>query len=455
MTEKMQTKARILLVDDDTDLLSLFTIRLQSQGFEVETAESGEQALARLPLVNPNLLITDLRMGEMDGMALFEAVQKINSSLPVIVITAHGSIPDAVEATKRGVFSFLPKPIDSQKLIQEINYALTLAGTNTDNDVLDRDSDWCKDIIHKSASISNLLQKSKLIAQSDASVFIQGESGTGKELLAKAIHLASPRKKGPFVPVNCAAIPEALLESELFGHTKGSFTGASNNYPGLFKSADTGTLFLDEIGDMPLSLQVKLLRVLQEKQVRSVGSTEAIDVDVRIISATHRDIKKAVEEKVFREDLYYRLNVVNLEIPPLRDRLEDVPQLAQHFVKIITSNGNAKKISGFAPAAMKLLMEVAWPGNVRQLQNVVEQAVALSTTPLISDNLISDALQEEPKKIIPFAEARRMFEQNYLVKLLQATRGNVTEASRLAQRNRTDFYKLLNRHHIVPSLFKN
>lgn len=191
----MQTKARILLVDDDTDLLSLFTIRLQSQGFEVETAESGEQALARLPLVNPNLLITDLRMGEMDGMALFEAVQKINSSLPVIVITAHGSIPDAVEATKRGVFSFLPKPIDSQKLIQEINYALTLAGTNTDNDVLDLDSDWCKDIIHKSASISNLLQKSKLIAQSDASVFIQGESGTGKELLAKAIHLASPEKK--------------------------------------------------------------------------------------------------------------------------------------------------------------------------------------------------------------------------------------------------------------------
>lgn len=449
----MTIKPKILLVDDDTDLLSLFTIRLQSQGFEVETAVSGEHALAKLPLFNPQILITDLRMGEMDGMALFEAVHRMNSSLPVIVITAHGSIPDAVEATKRGVFSFLTKPVDSQKLIQEINAALTFIGAVGPTSHQDENEEWCKNIIYKSSSMATLLQKAKLVAQSDAGVLILGESGTGKEVLANAIHKASPRSSGHFVGVNCAAIPEALLESELFGHTKGSFTGAAKNYDGLFKTANHGTLFLDEIGDMPLSLQVKLLRVLQEKQVRPVGSTLAVDVDARIISATHRDIEAAVKDKIFREDLFYRLNVVNLEIPPLRNRKEDIPLLAQYFVKKLTAQ-SGKVIRGFSPAAMTLLLEAAWPGNVRQLQNVVAQAVALSTSPLITENLLADALKQKSKKILPFAEARRIFEQEYLVQLLQTTQGNVTEAARQAKRNRTDFYKLLNRHHIVPSLFK-
>jgi two-component system response regulator GlrR len=451
----MIIKPKILLVDDDTDLLSLFTIRLQSQGFDVETAESGEQALARIPLINPHVLITDLRMGEMDGMDLFEAVHRVNSSLPVIVITAHGSIPDAVEATKQGVFSFLTKPVDSQKLIQEINSALTLsgAGAGQREKKQTEEEDWCSNIVYKSSAMANLLQKAKLVAQSDASVLILGESGTGKEVLADAIHKASSRSSGLFVAVNCAAIPEALLESELFGHTKGSFTGAAKNYDGLFKSANHGTLFLDEIGDMPLSLQVKLLRVLQEKQVRPVGSTITIDVDARIISATHRNIDAAVKEKSFREDLFYRLNVVSIEIPPLHKRREDIPLLAHHFVKKITAQ-NGKEIRGFSPSAMKLLMEASWPGNIRQLQNVVEQAVALSSSPLITENLLSDALKQKPIKIMPFAEARRIFEQEYLVQLLQTTQGNVTEAARQAKRNRTDFYKLLNRHHIVPSLFK-
>jgi len=451
---RMTNKPKILLVDDDTDLLSLFTIRLQSQGFEVETAESGEQALARIPLINPHVLITDLRMGEMDGMALFEAAHRMNSSLPVIVITAHGSIPDAVEATKQGVFSFLTKPVDSQKLIQEINSALTLSGAGQQEKTQTEEEDWSSDIVYKSSAMANLLQKAKLVAQSDASVLILGESGTGKEVLANAIHKASTRSSGLFVAVNCAAIPEALLESELFGHTKGSFTGAAKNYDGLFKSANHGTLFLDEIGDMPLSLQVKLLRVLQEKQVRPVGSTIAVDVDSRIISATHRNIEAAVKEKTFREDLFYRLNVVSLEIPPLHKRREDIPLLAHHFVKKITAQNN-KEIRGFSPSAMKLLMEASWPGNIRQLQNVVEQVVALSSSPLITENLLSDALKQKSKKILPFAEARRIFEQEYLVQLLQTTQGNVTEAARQAKRNRTDFYKLLNRHHIVPSLFKD
>lgn len=449
----MAIKPKILLVDDDTDLLSLYTIRLQSNGFDVETAESGEEALARISLINPHLLITDLRMGEMDGMALFEAVHQINSSLPVIVITAHGSIPDAVEATKQGVFSFLTKPVDSQKLIQEINSALALSGAGLADQNQPAEEEWCSHIVYKSSAMANLLQKAKLVAQSDASVLILGESGTGKEVLANAIHRASTRSAGLFVAVNCAAIPEALLESELFGHTKGSFTGAAKNYDGLFKTANHGTLFLDEIGDMPLSLQVKLLRVLQEKQVRPVGATTAIDVDARIISATHRNIEVEVREKTFREDLFYRLNVVSLEIPPLHKRREDIPLLAHHFVKKITAQ-TGKEIRGFAPAAMKLLMEASWPGNIRQLQNVVEQAVALSPSPLITEHLLSDALKQKTKKILPFAEARRIFEQEYLVQLLQATQGNVTEAARQAKRNRTDFYKLLNRHHIVPSLFK-
>jgi two-component system, NtrC family, response regulator GlrR len=446
-------KPKILLVDDDADLLSLFTIRLQSNGFDVETAENGEEALARISLINPHLLITDLRMGEMDGMDLFEAVHQINSSLPVIVITAHGSIPDAVEATKQGVFSFLTKPVDSQKLMQEINSALALSGAALADQKQTEEEEWCSNIVYKSSAMANLLQKAKLVAQSDASVLILGESGTGKEILANAIHRASTRSTGMFVAVNCAAIPEALLESELFGHTKGSFTGAAKNYDGLFKTANHGSLFLDEIGDMPLSLQVKLLRVLQEKQVRPVGATTAVDVDARIISATHRNIEAEVREKTFREDLFYRLNVVSLEIPPLHKRREDIPLLAHHFVTKITAQ-TGKEIRGFAPAAMKFLMEASWPGNIRQLQNVVEQAVALSPSPLITAHLLSDALKQKPNKIIPFAEARRIFEQEYLVHLLQATQGNVTEAARHAKRNRTDFYKLLNRHHIVPSLFK-
>ena len=447
-------KPRILLVDDDADLLSLLSIRLENGGYNTTTAVNGKEALAALPRVQPHVVITDLRMGKMDGMELFEAIHRQSSSLPVIVITAHGSIPEAVEATRRGVFSFLPKPIDSQNLIKEIKAALehsgyfTAAQGETENSYK-----WCKEIIYQSSIMANLLQKAKLVAQSESSVFIQGESGTGKELLAKAIHNASGRSEHPFIAVNCAAIPEALLESELFGHIKGSFTGATANYQGLFKSAHGGTLFLDEIGDMPLTLQVKLLRVLQEKQVRPVGSTQTTNVNVRIISATHRDIEQAVEKNEFRQDLYYRFNVVNLEIPSLVDRREDIPILANHFLKELTDS-DVKKINGFSPEAMKTLIDASWPGNIRQLRNVVEQAVALTTSSIISENLILEAINHNPPQILPLAEARQAFEQDYLIRLLQSTNGNVSEAARIAKRNRTDFYKLLNRHHIAPSIFK-
>jgi two-component system response regulator GlrR len=442
---------RVLLVDDEADLLSLWKLRLEGSGYEVETALSGEEALAKFGLVNPHLVITDLRMPGIDGLALFEAIREKNKAVPVIIITAHGSIPEAVDATKQGVFSFLTKPIDGKELIRETEKALQLSAAGTEPP--ESADEWRSDIVAKSAAMDELLSRAKLVAETDATVLIRGESGTGKELLAIAIHKASSRRDGPFIPVNCTAIPESLLESELFGHVKGSFTGASNSYAGLFQSANGGTLFLDEIGDMPLHLQVKILRVLQERQIRPVGSTTPVSVDVRIISATHRNLEEAIEARQFREDLFYRLNVVALELPPLHERKEDIPVLAEYFVATL-SGASGKTPKKFTPEAMQTLVDAAWPGNVRQLYNVVEHAVALSTSSLIAEDLLHDAIKQHQKKILPLAEARRQFEQQYLLQLLQTTRGNVTQAARIAHRNRTDFYKLLNRHHIVPSLFK-
>lgn len=450
----METKKqRLLLVDDDTDLLRLLSIRLRGAGYDIHVAESGEEALAKIPAVRPHLVITDLRMAGMDGMALFDAIRVRQASLPVIILTAHGSIPDAVDATRRGVFSFLTKPLDSKVLLEEIQRALRTSGGSVEQKSRGEEF-WRSEIITQSPLMEELLAKACLAAESDAAVLIRGESGTGKELIARAIHRASSRADKPFVAVNCGAIPDTLLESELFGHAKGAFTGALKDYPGLFRSAAGGTLFLDEIGDMPVPLQVKLLRVLQEKQMRPVGSVTTCAVDVRIISATHRHLEEEITAERFREDLYYRLNVVSLDLPSLADRREDIPLLASYFLQKIAAR-SGKKITGFAPEAMEALLAASWPGNVRQLINVVEQGLALTTTSLISVSLVTDAIHENVEKIPCFSEARRQFEQDYLVRLMQLTRGNVAHAARLAGRNRTEFYKLLGRHHIVPSLFKN
>jgi two-component system response regulator GlrR len=449
-----QDKFRILLVDDDVDLLRLLSIRLGGAGYEVSTAESGEEALAKLSVIRPHLVITDLRMDGMDGMALFDAVRKSQAALPVIILTAHGSIPDAVDATRRGVFTFLTKPLDSKDLLREVERALNISGATPAGGPADRvEDDWRGEIISQSPLMADLLAKAKLAAESGSAVLIRGESGTGKEMLAKAIHRASVRAEKPFVAVNCGAIPDTLLESELFGHSKGAFTGALKDYPGLFRSAQGGTLFLDEIGDMPLALQVKLLRVLQERRMRPVGSVESIDIDVRIISATHRRLEEEISAGRFREDLYYRLNVVALELPSLSERREDIPLLAQHFLQELVEK-TGRKVTGFAPEAMETLLAAAWPGNVRQLYNVVEQAVALSTAPVISSTQLTDAIHENVENMPSFSEARRNFEQQYLVRLMQITRGNVSHAARIAGRNRTEFYKLLRRHHIFPALFK-
>ncbi|MDA8328528.1 MAG: sigma 54-interacting transcriptional regulator [Betaproteobacteria bacterium] len=442
----------ILVVDDDTDLLQLLSIRLTVAGFEVITVESAEAALNYLDVSRPHLVITDMQMSGMDGMALFEHIHRTTPTLPVIIFTAHGTIPDAVSATQRGVFGYLSKPFDSKTLLDLVDRALRLSVGAVTHTVPHKDN-WQAAIVTQSAVMTELLAKTKLVAESDASVLIQGESGTGKELFAQAIHYASRRKHRPFIAVSCVAIPEQLLESELFGHAKGAFTGAIKDHKGLFQVAEGGTLFLDEIGDMPLPLQAKLLRVLQERQVRPVGSAQTIPLDVRIISATHRDLKAEVDAGNFREDLYYRLNVVKLTIPPLSQRREDIPLLAKHFLSLLADK-YGKYINGFTPDTMEILVGASWPGNVRQLLNVVEQSVALCTTPLISLALVEDAIHKEEAHSISLEEAKRRFERDYLVRVLKISEGNVMQAARLSKRNRTEFYKLLQRHQLEPSAFK-
>ncbi len=445
-------RTSILVVDDDPDLLRLMQIRLTAAGYAVSTAESAERALAQVSATRPQLVVTDLRMGGMDGMALFEAIRSLHPMLPVIILTAHGTIPDAVAAVQRGVSGYLTKPFDPKALLTEVERALAMAGGA--REAGDAGEEWRREIITRNYAMEDVLAKARLVAESDASVFIFGESGSGKEMVARGIHKASPRRDYPFIAINCGAIPEQLLESELFGHVRGAFTGATRDHKGLFLTANRGTLFLDEIGDMPVALQVKLLRVLQEKKVRPVGSTETHDVDVRVISATHRNLEAEMAAGNFREDLYYRLNVVSLTIPPLAERREDIPLLAGHFLTQLAGKYH-KTVNGFAPEAMELLVAAAWPGNVRQLYNVVEQSVALATTPIIPVSLAQQAFQNQQADFASFEEARRRFEREYLTQLLKITEGNVTQAARLAKRNRTEFYKLLGRHQLEPKLFKS
>ncbi|EOI3549052.1 two-component system response regulator GlrR [Cronobacter dublinensis] len=438
--------ARLLLVDDDPGLLKLLGLRLASEGFTVETAESGHEGLRILGREKIDLVISDLRMDEMDGMQLFAEIQRLQPGMPVIILTAHGSIPDAVAATQQGVFSFLTKPVDKDALYKAIDDALAHAAPAGDEQ-------WRESIVTRSPAMLRLLEQAHMVAQSDVSVLINGQSGTGKEILAQAIHNASPRAKNAFIAINCGALPEQLLESELFGHARGAFTGAVSSREGLFQAAEGGTLFLDEIGDMPVPLQVKLLRVLQERKVRPLGSNRDIDINVRIISATHRDLPKAMARGEFREDLFYRLNVVNLKIPALQERAEDIPLLANHLLRQ-AADRHKPFVRSFSTDAMKRLMTASWPGNVRQLVNVIEQCVALTSAPVISDALVEQALEGENTVLPTFVEARNQFELNYLRKLLQITKGNVTHAARMAGRNRTEFYKLLARHELEANDFK-
>ncbi len=437
------SKPRVLLVDDDASLLKLLAIRVESKGYQVSTAESGIVALQELKNKTYDAVITDLRMDEMDGMALHRQLQSRYPSMPVIMMTAHGSIPDAVEATKQGIFAFITKPVDKDELFDSLAKAIEIHGVHGE------EAPTQTNIVTRSGAMLHLLEQVKLLGPTQVNVLISGASGTGKELLAQAIHQHSHVSDGPFVAINCGAVPGELLESELFGHKKGAFTGAVKDHQGLFQQAQGGTLFLDEIGDMPLNLQVKLLRVLQEKTIRPVGFQEEIPIDVRVVSATHKNLPEAINNQQFREDLYYRLNVVNLKLPPLCERREDISLLAQHFAGQIAKRMNQDE-KRFASDAMHALVRYDWPGNIRQLQNVIEQVVALTPGGVISAQLVESALNSNVSIAEPLSlnDAKKEFERDYLINTLKMAAGNVAEAAKLAKRNRSDFYKLIKKHNI-------
>lgn len=441
---------RILLVDDDADLLALWSVWLEAAGYRVDQAADGDAALTRLAMHAADLVITDLAMPGMDGMALLDRLYANDPGLPVIMISGRAHIEDALAATERGVASFLTKPVQQQALLESVRNVLKLDREGVPEDV----GDFAEGIIYKSPVMARVLQQVRRVAPGTSTVMIFGDTGSGKELLARALHRASSRAKGPFVAVNCAALPEQLLESELFGHVKGAFTGATSANEGLFRAANGGTLFLDEIGDMPSSLQVRLLRVLQESSVRPVGATKEIPIDVRVVTATHRDVDELLEAGDFREDLYYRLNVIPLHLPALRERPEDILVLAEHFLAEVAARTGEKK-PRLSQEAVEHMLQASWPGNIRQLANVMERCAVLSSGPVISAGLVDDALRSDSGEMPTLEEAMRDFERGYLIRLLRMTQGKITSAARIAGRNRTDFYNLLNRHQLEPASFRS
>jgi len=452
---------KILVVDDDPGLLTLMKARLEAAGYQVSLAAGGEEAVAACHENIFSAAVLDFKMDDIDGITLMEKLLKIQPYLPVIILTAYGTIERAVDATKKGAYDFLTKPFESKDLLYRLEKALEVGRLKGEVERLShivRERYHFDNIIASSDKMQRILSQVAHISATDSTVCLYGESGTGKELMAKAIHLSSPRAKGPFVAINCGAIPEGLLENELFGHVKGAFTGADQPKKGLLQQADGGTLFMDEIAELSPPLQVKLLRVFQSREFYAVGGIQPVKVDIRLLAATNQDLMKAIREGRFREDLYYRIHVIPIVLPPLRERIEDVPLLAKHFMEHFNREMN-KHVQGFSPEAMHRLMLYNWPGNVRELANVVERAVALSTASVIGADslfLCSDgACAPEPKKLLPLNETRAEHERTYLIQLLTETGGNVSRAASMAGRYRAEFYKLLHKYSLSPSDFKN
>ena len=449
----MTEAAVVWLADDDRGVRFVLAAALRDAGLHVVEFEDAESVLAQIERQVPDLLFTDVRMAGQGGLKLLERLHAHHAQLPVIVMSAYTDVATTAAAYRHGAFDYLPKPFDLDQAVAAAQRALAQRRSSAPPPAAKRPAAQETELIGRSAAMREVFRAIGRVAASGLNVLITGETGTGKELVARALHTHSARSLRPFVALNTAAIPSELLESELFGHVKGAFTDAVSNHKGLFQAADGGTLLLDEIGDMPPALQVKLLRVLQERAVRPVGASQATPIDVRIISATHRDLEAAMASAQFREDLYYRLNVVSLVLPTLAERREDIALLANHFLDRLSRKYD-KRLSGFAPEALKALTTAAWPGNVRQLYNVVEQVCALSTTPLVPLTLVQRALRTPSTQVLSFAEARQRFEREYLVGLLKMTDGNVADAARLAQRNRTEFYRLLQKHALTPGQFK-
>jgi two-component system response regulator GlrR len=446
----------ILVVDDDKNLLELIKMRLESSGYGVATALSEDHAREAILAESFDMAIVDLQLVHKDGISLMEELHQINPELPVMILTAHGTIESAVDAMKRGAFTYLTKPFDPRELTIQIERALEnrrLAFENERLRNLLKDKYDFANIVARSEKMQRVLEQVHRISETDSNVYLYGESGTGKELIAKAIHLSSARSNNPFVAVNCAALPENLLENELFGHEKGAFTGAVKNTQGLLTKADTGTFFFDEIGDMPLSIQAKLLRVLQDQQFYPLGRNKPVNVNVRVLVATNKDLEEEVKNGNFREDLFYRIHVIPIKLPALRERKEDIPVLADHFLKRF-SKKTGKMVRGLTPLAMQRLMLYDWPGNVRELENVLEYAVAMTHEDVITEDHILRT-RGSVESIKTLKEARQSFETEYLIDLLKLTAGNVSKAAEHAGKYRADFYNLLKKYRINPADFKS
>jgi two-component system response regulator GlrR len=449
-------KEQILVVDDDEGLLHLLKMRLSAEGFAVTSCTTGHEALVEAKKKMFDLAITDLRLRGEDGLDVTEELLRIHPQLPVIILTAHGSIPNAVEAMQRGAFGYLTKPFDDKELKATIEKALAQQRMSKEIQRLKslvKELYGLENVVARSPAMQRLFQQIAQVADSDATILLFGETGTGKEVMARVAHTNSRRSKGPFVALNCAAIPETLFESELFGHVRGAFTSAHGAKKGLFQSANGGTIFLDEIGEMPLSMQVKLLRAVQEREVREVGSELSTKIDVRIIAATNKDLGEAVKNGSFRNDLYYRISVVPLFIPPLRDRRDDIPLLAQHFLKVSNQRAN-KDVRGFTPTALHRLMVNPWPGNVRELENAIEKAVVMTRQDMITPEFLPSVGVSPETPLKPLTEAKEEFERTYLKNVLQLTGGNISRAAQFAGRYRADFYKMLRKYGLHPSTTK-
>lgn len=450
---------KILIVDDDSDLLALMTGWVDAAGYRAYPFQGCGDALGCAHAEAFDAAILDLKMEEMNGIALLGRLLQLQPGLPVIITTAHGTISTAVEAIKKGAYDFFPKSLDAEDLLHRLDKALEVGRLKTEVDRLHRlvqKQYHFENIVTSSEKMRHILRQVAQIAVTDSTICIYGESGTGKELIAKAIHVNSSRSRGPFIAINCGAIPEKLLENELFGHAKGAFTGADRAKEGLLHQAEKGTLFLDEIAELPLSLQVKLLRVLQEREYYPVGGLQPVKVGFRLVAATNQDLRKAIDQGKFREDLYYRVHVIPVYLLPLRERPEDILLLADHFLQQLSRENN-KSVQGISPEAAQRLMLHKWPGNVRELSNVIERAFALASPGVISSAHLLLEEERTPQSSpgwIPLREAREQLERAYLIRVLTATHGNISQSSKLAGMNRAEFYRLLNKYDLTAGAFK-
>jgi two-component system response regulator GlrR len=447
---------KILVVDDDSNLLEVIKIGLESENYKVVATVEEEHALEAVREQTFDLSIIDLQLTNLNGISLMEDVHQISPDVPVIILTAYGSIESAVEAMKKGAYSYLTKPFDHHKLLFQVEKALENRRLTSEikrlKGLLNEQYDFAN-IVAKSEKMKRVLVQVSLVAKTESTVYIHGESGTGKELIAKALHLGSSRKEKPFIAINCAALPETLLESELFGYEKGSFTGALQSKKGLFMQANGGTLFLDEIASMSGALQAKMLRGLQEQQFYPVGGKEPVEVDVRFFVATNKDLQKEVKEGHFREDLFYRIHVIPINLPTLRERKEDIPPLVEQFIKRF-SEKMGKEVKNVTPGAMQKLMLYDWPGNIRELENTIEFAMAMTQQDVITEELILPSRGLSSEKLKPLSEAKADFERGYISNILELTKGNISRAAELAGRYRADFYNILKKHKIKPEDFK-